>query len=74
MDRGTWWATYSPWGRKELDTTERLNNSVDTGGPLPCEVGLGGGHGQAAGNGCAGLHCRTLGSVVSLEKGNSFLR
>ena len=18
MDRGTWWATYSPWGRKEL--------------------------------------------------------
>ena len=22
MDRGTWWATYSPWGLKELDTTE----------------------------------------------------
>ena len=25
MDRGAWKATYSPWGRKELDTTERLN-------------------------------------------------
>ena len=24
VDRGTWWATYSPWGRKELDMTERL--------------------------------------------------
>ena len=22
MDRGAWWTTYSPWGRKELDTTE----------------------------------------------------
>ena len=25
MDRGAWKATYSPWGCKELDTTERLN-------------------------------------------------
>jgi len=25
MDRGAWKATYSPWGRKEWDTTERLN-------------------------------------------------
>ena len=24
MDRGAWWATVSPWGRKELDRTERL--------------------------------------------------
>ena len=24
VDRGTWWATYSPWGRKELDMTEQL--------------------------------------------------
>ena len=22
LDRGGWWATYSPWGRKESDTTE----------------------------------------------------
>ena len=22
MDRGAWWATYSPWGHKELDTAE----------------------------------------------------
>ena len=22
MDKGTWWATYSPWGHKESDTTE----------------------------------------------------
>ena len=22
--RGAWWATYSPWGHKELDTTEQL--------------------------------------------------
>ena len=24
-DRGAWQATYSPWGHKELDTTERLS-------------------------------------------------
>ena len=22
IDRGPWWATYSPWGCKELDTSE----------------------------------------------------
>ena len=22
MDGGPWWATYSPWGHKEVDTTE----------------------------------------------------
>jgi len=25
MDRGACWATYSPWGREESDTTERLH-------------------------------------------------
>ena len=25
MDRGTWWATVSPWDCKESDTTERLS-------------------------------------------------
>ena len=25
MDRGAWWATYSPWGHKELDMTEQLS-------------------------------------------------
>ena len=25
MDTGTWWA--SPWGRKDLDMTQRLNNN-----------------------------------------------
>ena len=25
MRGGTWWATYSPWGCKESDTTERLH-------------------------------------------------
>ena len=24
MDRGAWQTTYSPWGLKESDTTERL--------------------------------------------------
>ena len=24
MDRGAWWATYSPWDRKVSDMTERL--------------------------------------------------
>ena len=24
MDRGAWWTTYSPWGRKESNTTEQL--------------------------------------------------
>ena len=22
MDRGVWWAAYSPWGHKQLDMTE----------------------------------------------------
>ena len=26
MDRGAWQATYSPWGHKELDTTEQRNH------------------------------------------------
>ena len=26
MDGGTWWATYSPWGHKESDTTEQLHD------------------------------------------------
>ena len=25
MDRGAWWATYSPWGCNESDTTERFH-------------------------------------------------
>ena len=25
MDRGAWQATYSPWGRTESDTTQRLS-------------------------------------------------
>ena len=29
MDEGGWWAIYSPWGHKELDTTdERLVSSI----------------------------------------------
>ena len=27
MDRGPWWG-YSPWGHKESDTTEQLNNAT----------------------------------------------
>ena len=27
MDRGAWWATYSSWGHKESDTTERLSTA-----------------------------------------------
>ena len=50
MDRGAWWATYSPWGHKELDTTERLSTwfnhhaqPVSDGGrfiPRPAHVTL----------------------------------
>ena len=28
MDRGAWWATYSPWDRKELDMIVRLALSM----------------------------------------------
>ena len=28
MDRGAWWATYSPWGHRESDTTEQLTHMV----------------------------------------------
>ena len=28
MDRGAWGATYSPWGCKELDTTEAAKHST----------------------------------------------
>ena len=31
MDRETWRATYSPWGHKELDTTEQLSTQVIVG-------------------------------------------
>ena len=31
MDRGAWWAIYSPWGRKESDTTEQLTLSLSQG-------------------------------------------
>ena len=31
MDRGTWQATYSSWGHKELDTTEQPNTQVIAG-------------------------------------------
>ena len=30
MNRGAWWATYSPWGHKESDTTERLSTAQGT--------------------------------------------
>ena len=29
MDRGSWWATYSPWGCKESDTTEHRHGWRD---------------------------------------------
>ena len=33
MDRGAWWATYSPWGCKELGMTEAAEYSgVHAGG------------------------------------------
>ena len=28
IERGAWWATYSPWRCKELDTAERLSTHV----------------------------------------------
>ena len=43
MDGGAWWATYSPWGCKELDTTEQLHfhfslscTGEGNGSPLQC--------------------------------------
>ena len=30
IDRGAWWATYSPWGHKESDMTERLSIHRET--------------------------------------------
>ena len=30
MDRGAWWATYSPQGHKELDMTEHACSIVNT--------------------------------------------
>ena len=30
MDRGAWRATYSPWGHKELETTEATNTHTHT--------------------------------------------
>ena len=35
MDRGAWWATYSPWGNKESDMTDQLSTHThrqDTAG------------------------------------------
>ena len=30
MDREAWWATYSPWDRKEVDMSERLSMTTTT--------------------------------------------
>ena len=30
MDGEAWWATYSPWGHKELDMTEQLHSLTHT--------------------------------------------
>ena len=30
MDRGAWRATYSPWGHKDLETTEATNTHTYT--------------------------------------------
>ena len=27
MDTGAWWATYSPWGRKELEMTDMTEHT-----------------------------------------------
>ena len=27
QDRGAWWATYNPWGGKELDVTEQVTHT-----------------------------------------------
>ena len=35
MDGGAWQATYSPWGRKESDTTERLHSFSFYGSFIP---------------------------------------
>ena len=38
MDRGAWRATYSPWGRKELDMTEQLTLLQELGIENPWTV------------------------------------
>ena len=35
MDRGAWWATYRPWGRKELDKTELTAHTPLATSPAP---------------------------------------
>ena len=40
MDGGAWQATYSPWGHKELDTTERLSLIRLGYPPTPCRLTL----------------------------------
>ena len=36
MDRGTWWAAYSPWGHKQSDTAEQLSTHTRDPGGLSC--------------------------------------
>ena len=43
MDRGAWRATYSPWGRQESDTTERLSAADSISTPSFTGLGWGGG-------------------------------
>ena len=49
MDGEAWWATYSPWGCKELDTTEWLTQSRNAGAME--DVGLISGSGRSPGGG-----------------------
>ena len=38
MDRGAWQAIYSPWGHKELVTTEQLTHAGEKGFPSSSAV------------------------------------
>ena len=51
MHREAWWATYSPWGCKELDTTEWLTQSCNAGAMEDVGSIPGSGRSPGGGNG-----------------------
>ena len=40
MDRGAWRGPWGPWGRKELDMTERLSTAQTTAHQAPLSMGF----------------------------------
>ena len=69
MDRGAWQATYSPWGRKELDTTKPVSTHTRT--QQSCVLSKVA-WGFSEGYSCKPCHGHSAWPTVTIDKGYFF--